>query len=145
VNLTVIRDGKLETVNVVLAERPLRLDTEPLWLGIDGIDMNAEIASELMVNQSTGILVVGIISDGPADKAGLEGGYRITDVNGTQIELGGDIIISADKHPIENLRDMSTYISNTKVEGDTISLGILRDGKPQEIEVIVEKRPMDQR
>jgi serine protease Do len=145
VNLTVIRDGKLETINVVLAERPLRLDTEPLWLGIDGIDMDAEIASELMVNQSTGILVVSVISDGPADKAGLEGGYRITDVNGTQIELGGDIIITADNQTIENLRDMATYISNNKVEGDTISLGILRDGKPQEIEVTLEARPMDQR
>jgi serine protease Do len=145
VNLTVIRDGKLETVNVVLAERPLRLGMEPLWLGIDGIDMDEQIASELMVNQSTGILVVGIISDGPADKAGLEGGYRITNINGTQIELGGDIIISADNQTIENLRDMATYISNNKVEGDTISLGILRDGKPQEIKVTLETRPMDQR
>ena len=145
VNLTVIRDGKLETINVVLAERPLRLDTEPLWLGIDGIDMDEQIASELMVNQSTGILVVAVISDGPADKAGLEGGYRITDINGTQIELGGDIIISADNQTIENLRDMATYISNNKVEGDTISLGILRDGKPQEIELTLEARPIDQR
>jgi len=145
VNLTVIRDGKLETINVVLAERPFRLDVEPLWLGIDGIDMDEQIASELMVNQSTGILVVGIISDGPADKAGLEGGYRITDINGTQIELGGDIIITADNQTIENLRDMSTYISNNKVEGDTISLGILRDGKPQEIEVTLEARPMNER
>ncbi|MGV8107605.1 MAG: trypsin-like peptidase domain-containing protein [Nitrososphaerota archaeon] len=145
VNLTVIRDGNLETINVVLAERPQRLDTEPLWLGIDGIDMDEQIASELMVNQSTGILVVAVISDGPADKAGLEGGYRITDINGTQIELGGDIIITADNQTIENLRDMSTYISNNKVEGDTIGLGILRDGKPQEIEVTLEARPMDQR
>jgi len=145
INLTVIRDGKLQTINVVLAERPSQLDIEPLWLGIDGIDMDADIASKLMVNQSTGILVVGIISDGPADKAGLEGGYRITDINGTQIELGGDIIITADKQPIENLRDMSTYISNNKIEGDTISLGILRDGKPQEIEVTLETRPMDQK
>jgi S1-C subfamily serine protease len=114
-------------------------------LGIDGIDIDEQIASELMVNQSTGILVVGIISDGPADKAGLEGGYRITDINGTQIELGGDIIITADKHPIENLREMSTYISNNKIEGDTISLGILRDGKPQEIEITLEARPMNER
>ncbi len=144
-NLTVIRDGKLQTINVVLAERPLQLNMKPLWLGIDGIDMDTDIASKLMVNQSTGILVVGIISDGPADKAGLKGGYRITDINGTQIELGGDIIITADKQAIENLRDMSTYISNNKIEGDTISLGILRDGKPQEIEVTLETRPMDQK
>jgi S1-C subfamily serine protease len=40
---------------------------------------------------------------------------------------------------------MSTYISNNKIEGDTISLGILREGKPQEIEVTLETRPMDQK
>jgi S1-C subfamily serine protease len=141
--LTIIRDGKLQTINVVLAERPLRLNEEPLWLGIDGIDMDEDIASELKVNQSTGILIVGIISDGPADKAGLEGGYRITDINGTQVELGGDIIISADDQPLENLRDMSTYITNNKIEGDTITLGVLREGKPLEIQVTLENRPAD--
>jgi S1-C subfamily serine protease len=141
--LTVIRDGKPQIINVVLAERPLRLNEEPLWLGIDGIDMDEDIATELKANQSTGILVIGTISDGPADKAGLEGGYRITDINGTNVELGGDIIISADKQPIENLRDMSTYIANNKIDGDTISLGILRDGKSIEIQVTLEARPVD--
>jgi S1-C subfamily serine protease len=105
--------------------------------------MDEDIASELKVNQSTGILIVGIISDGPADKAGLEGGYRITDINGTQVELGGDIIISADDQPLENLRDMSTYITNNKIEGDTITLGVLREGKPLEIQVTLENRPAD--
>ena len=143
VNLTVIRDGKLQTINVVLAERPLRLNEEPLWLGIDGIDMDQDIASQLNVNQSTGILVVGIISDGPADKAGMKGGYRITEINGTQVELGGDIIISADKQQIDNLRDMSTYIANNKIDGDTISLGVIRDGMPLEVQVTLEIRPAD--
>ena len=143
VNLTVVRDGKLQTINVILAERPLRLNEEPLWLGIDGIDMDQDIASQLNVNQSTGILVVGIISDGPADKAGMEGGFRITDINGTSVELGGDIIISADKQPIDNLRDMSTYIANNKIDGDTMSLGVIRDGKPLEVQVTLEKRPAD--
>ena len=143
VNLTVVRDGKLQTINVVLAERPLRLNEEPLWLGIDGIDMDQDIASQLNVNQSTGILVVGIISDGPADKAGMKGGYRITEINGTQVELGGDIIISADKQQIDNLRDMSTYIANNKIDGDTISLGVIRDGKPLEVQVTLEIRPAD--
>lgn len=145
VDLTVIRDGKLQTINLILAERPLKLGQEPLWLGIDGIDMDQDIATELMVNQSTGILVVGIISDGPADKAGLKGGYRITNINGTQVELGGDIIISADKQPIDNLRDMSTYIANNKVDGDTIILDILRDSKPLEVQVTLEKRHVSEK
>jgi len=143
VNLTVIRDGKLQTVKVVLTERPLQLNASPLWLGIDGMDMSEDIASELNVNQSTGILVIGIISDGPADKAGLKGGYILSEINGTQIELGGDIIISADKQPIDNLRELSTYIMNNKKDGDIISIGILRDGKPQEVNVTLETRPND--
>ena len=143
VNLTVIRDGKLQTVNAVLAERPVQLNVSPLWLGIDGMDMSEDIASELSVNQSTGILVIGVISDGPADKAGLKGGYIVTDINGTEIQLGGDIIISADKQPIDNLRELSTYITNNKKDGDIISIGILRDGKPQEVNVTLETRPND--
>jgi S1-C subfamily serine protease len=57
--------------------------------------------------------------------------------------LGGDIIISADDQPLENLRDMSTYITNNKIEGDTITLGVLREGKPLEIQVTLENRPAD--
>jgi len=143
VKLTVIRDGKLQTIDVVLAERPLQLNTQPLWLGIDGTDMSEDIAAKLNTNQSTGILVVGVISDGPADKAGMKGGYKITDINGTEIQLGGDIITSADKIPIQNLKDLSTYIANNKKAGDKMSLGVLRDGKPQEIDVTLQAKPKD--
>jgi S1-C subfamily serine protease len=59
------------------------------------------------------------------------------------VELGGDIIISADKQPIDNLREMSTYIANNKIDGETISLGVIRDGKPLEVQVTLEKRPAD--
>jgi len=38
-----------------------------------------------------------------------------------------------------------TYIRNNKKEGDKMSIGILRDGKPQEIEVTLEAKPMDLR
>jgi serine protease Do len=145
VKLAVIRDGKLQPVNVPLAERPVRLNVEPLWLGIDGVDMSPDIATKLNTSQSTGILVVGVISDGPADKAGMKGGYRITDINGTQIELGGDIITSADKVPIKNLEDLLTYITNNKNKGDKVSIGILRDGKTQELEVTLEAKPKDLR
>src|SRR6266487_1008249 len=143
VTLTVIRDGKSQKINVILAERPLRLNIEQPWLGIDGIDMSADIASKLKVNQSTGILVVGIVSDGPADKAGLKGGYRIAEINGTEVELGGDIIVSADKQPIKSLQELSYYIKNTKKTGDIITLGILRDGQPHEIKVTLQTKPKD--
>jgi S1-C subfamily serine protease len=38
---------------------------------------------------------------------------------------------------------MSTYISNNKIDGDIISLGVIRDGKPLEVQVTLEKRPAE--
>ena len=59
--------------------------------------------------------------------------------------MGGDIITSADKVPIKNLKDLLTYITNNKKEGDKMSIGILRDGEPQEIEATLEAKPKDLR
>jgi S1-C subfamily serine protease len=75
----------------------------------------------------------------------MRGGYKITEINGTQIEIGGDIITSADKQPIQNLEELSHYITNNKIEGDVINIGILRDGKPQEIKITLETKPKDLR
>ena len=59
------------------------------------------------------------------------------------MELGGDIIVSADKQPIKSLQELSYYIKNTKKTGDIITLGILRDGQPHEIKVTLQTKPKD--
>jgi hypothetical protein len=43
------------------------------------------------------------------------------------------------------LEDLLTYITNNKNKGDKMSIGILRDGKTQELEVTLEAKPKDLR
>jgi len=111
------------------------------WIGISGTDVTPEIASALKLNQSKGILVVGVVADSPADKAGIKGGYIIRDINGTKIELGGDVIIGADNQTVENLSQLTNYLSENKKVGDKVTLDVLRDGQPKEITVTLASKP----
>jgi serine protease Do len=141
VNVTVLRDGKPQTLELVLGERPVsKPQGQQPSIGISGVDVSPEIASIMNLNQSNGVLVVGVVADSPADKAGLRGGYVIRDINGTEIELGGDVIISADGQPISNITELTNYIQSKNV-GDKVTLGIIRDGQPKEITLTLGPAP----
>jgi serine protease Do len=43
------------------------------------------------------------------------------------------------------LEELSHYITNNKVEGDVITIGILRDGQPAEIKITLETKPRELR
>jgi S1-C subfamily serine protease len=60
-----------------------------------------------------GVHVVGIVSGGPAEKAGLQAGDVIKEVDGLQVNRGDDLII---------------YLERYKSPSDTISLEINRSG-----------------
>ncbi|MGB8102475.1 MAG: trypsin-like peptidase domain-containing protein [Nitrososphaeraceae archaeon] len=141
VNISVLRDAKPQDIKLTLGERPTSSQNQPLWIGISGTDVTPEIASALKLNQSKGILVVGVVADSPADKAGIKGGYIIRDINGTQIELGGDVIMGADNQTMENLSQLTNYLSEYKKVGDKVTLDVLRDGQPKEITVTLASKP----
>jgi membrane-associated protease RseP (regulator of RpoE activity) len=67
------------------------------------------------------------LDQSPATKAGLRGGYIISEINGTQVELGGDVIIKIDNSTIRNNQDIKKYLS-TKISGDKVVITIVRDG-----------------
>jgi S1-C subfamily serine protease len=142
VNVTVLSDGKIQTLKLVLGERPtIKPQDQQPSIGISGVDVTPEIASIMNLNQSSGVLVVGVVADSPADKAGLRGGYVIREINGTEIELGGDVIISADGQPVTNLSELTNYVLSNKSVGDKLTLGILRDGQSKEITLTLAPKP----
>jgi serine protease Do len=142
VQLTVLRDGNLQTIDVTLAARPGSQQQQELpsqqqqrpSLGISGTNVTPAIAKAVNLTQATGFLVIDVIADGPADKAGMRGGYTVANINGTEIELGGDVIIKIDNETVTTLNDILTYLDTKKV-GDTVQLTIIRDGKLQTIDV----------
>jgi len=54
--------------------------------------------------------------------------------------LGGDVIISADGQPINNITELTNYIQSKSV-GDKVTLGIIRDGQPKEITLTLGPAP----
>ena len=145
--LTIVRYGRLQEVNVTLSDRSLSQENQQQQqrlqssqqqkpsLGISGTNVTPEIAKAMnLTNQTTGFLVVDIIAEGPADKAGLRGGYAITNINGTEVELGGDVIIGIDNTTVRKIDDILSYLDTKKV-GDIVHLQVFRDNKVEDVSV----------
>ena len=111
-------------------------------IGITGIDVTPEIAKAIGLQEIRGFLVTDVTSDGPAAKADVQGGDNIlTDINGRQIELGGDIIIGIDNKTVNNIDDILTYLEREKQVGDIVEITLLRDGQLHGMNAIVGSRP----
>ena len=139
VQINVIREGIPQTIDITLAPRPgtsqpqQRISEQPS-LGISGTDLTPVIARAMNLTQDTGFLVVDVIAGGPADEAGIRGGYVLADINGTEIEIGGDVIIGIDNTTVSSINDILSYL-DTKNVGDTVQLNVLRNGERQTIDV----------
>jgi len=143
IQLTILRDGRPQTINITLTARPEstqlqqpqpQAEVQRPSLGISGINVTPAIAKAMNLTQAAGFLVVDIIAEGPADKAGIRGGYVVANINGTEIELGGDVILRIDNITVNTIDDILSYL-NTKKVSDTVQLTILSDGKVENVSV----------
>ncbi len=55
------------------------------WLGIEAQDMTPQLADAFALKYRSGMLVGGVMRDGPADKAGLEPSDIVVSINGEKI------------------------------------------------------------
>ncbi|HEC23169.1 MAG TPA: PDZ domain-containing protein [Chloroflexi bacterium] len=112
------------------------------WLGISGMNLRPEIreAMDLEPDQQ-GVLVVRVVDGSPADEAGLRGSDREVEIDGQTLLVGGDIIISVDDHEVQGFDDLIAYITEETVVGQTVTLGVLRDGSQITVDVTLAARP----
>ena len=111
------------------------------WIGISGRDIDPDLAKILDLNDAVGFLVVTVIPDSPASKAGLHGSENIEEVNGVQYTIGGDIILSVDGIEVRKISDILIHLQRAKTVGDDLILEILRDGRTSNFTVILGERP----
>jgi 2-alkenal reductase len=103
-------------------------------IGISGTNLTPDLvtANKLPDNQQ-GILVVNVIANGPAAKAGLKASSQQVATDGTAIPVGGDVIVSIDQHPVTRFEDMVSYLFENTQAGQTVTLDILRNGQHKSI------------
>lgn len=153
VKLTVLRNGKEQTLDLTLAARSSsssnteeNTTTEAksdsgAWLGIIGITVNSDLADAMNISKDQkGVLVEQIVQNSPADKAGLNGSYESTAINGQDVMIGGDVITKIDDTSIEDINQMKDVLNQYK-PGDEITLTILRNEKEMQIKLTLEQKP----
>ncbi|MBI3184715.1 MAG: trypsin-like peptidase domain-containing protein [Myxococcales bacterium] len=93
VKLTVHRESKGREVAVKLTERPSPQSLQALAaagrldeLGVVVRDLTPEIAQNLGSGPTSGVLVAGVLPQGPAEQAGLQAGDLITEVNKRRVQ-----------------------------------------------------------
>ena len=101
----------------------------------------AQLAPELDLPTSHGVLVQSVEPRGPADQAGVLGGSTEVVVLGDTIRTGGDIIVAIDGHTIHDFADLITYLVMETEVGQTVILTVLRDGEEMELSVELGERP----
>lgn len=100
ITLTVLRDKKETTVDVVIAERPAAPGeedkTQPVpqkgaaWRGLNVQELTAEMAQKLGLEAAEGVLVVSIEPNSPADASGMTPGDVIVEVNRQKVKTPAD-------------------------------------------------------
>jgi S1-C subfamily serine protease len=111
------------------------------WIGISGRDIDPDLAKVLNLNDAIGFLVVTVVPDSPASKAGLHGSENTVDVDGAQYTIGGDIILSVDDVEVRKISDILIHLQRQKSVGDEMILEILRDGRTTSFTIILGERP----
>ena len=111
------------------------------YLGVSGTDIDADIAEIMNLQNTTGFLVIQVTSGSPAEKAGIRGGDILTEINGREVELGGDVIIAIDDKPIRKIYDLLSYLDREKKVGENVTLSIVRNGQIHKSDLTLVARP----
>jgi len=128
---------------------PVLIETgyyEHPWLGISGVSLSPELAKAMdLETGQRGALVVDVVPDSPADKAGLLGSDRQVTIDGEQARVGGDVVTAIDEQPVKAFDDLVTYLARATRVGQTVTLTLLREDKQIEAKVALVARPRSEK
>lgn len=111
------------------------------FLGVQLADMNYELSQAMGTGVTWGVLVEGVTPSGPAGQAGLRAGTENATIQGQQYLIGGDVIVSLNGNKIVNYDALSAYMERNGVPGQTIQVGIIREGHQMVVPVQLGTRP----
>ncbi|HUB98768.1 MAG TPA: trypsin-like peptidase domain-containing protein [Solirubrobacterales bacterium] len=130
----------INTAKAEIAELEANGEVEHAYLGIEGGSITPQLAKALNLPVDEGVVVQSVVPNGPADKAGIEGGDTSATIDGAEVTLGGDIIIEIDGKKVAGMDEVIEFVNGAK-PGESVKVEILRDGKQKSVEITLGKRP----
>jgi serine protease Do len=95
------------------------------YMGVSLQGMSPELASQFGLKSDHGAIVGDVTPGKPGEKAGLKSGDVIVKIDGEEVKDSNDLTMKVTSH----------------APGSTVSLDVIRDGKPMKINVTLGQRP----
>jgi S1-C subfamily serine protease len=95
-----------------------------LGLSSQPVELPRAVRASLGLEQESGLLVVGVESDGPAERGGL---------------MMGDLLVALGGQPIRNTDDLRGALGPERV-GQSTPVRVIRGGEPREVSVTIGER-----
>ena len=106
---------------------PENSDANTPGIGLSGFDLTSAIAKDMRLPEDyKGVVILSVVPNAPASKAGLNGTSLDVDDNGYLIRKG-DVIISGDGKKIDTFTDIAKQIEKKKA-GDVLDVTVNRNG-----------------
>lgn len=105
---------------------------ERAWIGILGTTVTPELARERGLSVQRGVLVVEVVPEAPADRAGL----RPDVANG----MPGDVIVALNGRPVDTMEDLLALLAEHQ-PGDRVRLRVVRGSGAFDVELVLGVRP----
>jgi len=95
------------------------------WLGVEVMNIDRAVQKQFNLESDEGVLVNGVVKNSPAQKAGLQ---------------RGDVIVELDGKKVRNADDLQDRVTASK-PGGMVEMVIIRDGEKRKIAVKIEEMP----
>lgn len=111
------------------------------YVGVTTEDLTPAIARRFGYRAEYGALVTSVRSGSPAARAGLRGGTRQEQFNGTLVTRGGDVILAIDGQPVGSAGEVVRIVTERLRPGQVVGLTVLRGSERRTLAVTVGERP----
>jgi S1-C subfamily serine protease len=106
-------------------EKKGRVGRAYLGVGMQPVRLSEKLRETLKISNEIGIMVAGVESDGPAEKAGV---------------MLGDVLVALDGKPLNNLRSVQNFLIAAQI-GKSVKASIIRGGALIEVVIAIGERP----
>ncbi|HSI55929.1 MAG TPA: Do family serine endopeptidase [Ideonella sp.] len=99
------------------------------WIGVQPRDLDPDLAQSFKLPINEGVLITGVLQDGPASDAGMKPGDVVTRIAGK---------------PVRNISQLLTVVAGLKPRTEA-AINVQRGAQALELKVVVARRPRQER